>query len=61
MIKSSSPGPVLFRQVRLGKDGMPFTFYKFRTMHNDNDDSVHRSFAEEFINGTSGSGRVSGR
>ena len=31
-IKLDSPGPVLFRQERLGKDGKPFTLVKFRTM-----------------------------
>jgi exopolysaccharide biosynthesis polyprenyl glycosylphosphotransferase len=31
-IKLTDPGPVLFRQVRVGKDGRPFTLYKFRTM-----------------------------
>ncbi len=31
-IKLDSPGPVLFRQVRLGKGGKPFVMLKFRTM-----------------------------
>lgn len=32
MIKLSSPGPVLFKQARIGKDGKPFQFFKFRSM-----------------------------
>ena len=31
-IRLDSPGPVFFRQVRIGKDGRPFVAYKFRTM-----------------------------
>jgi lipopolysaccharide/colanic/teichoic acid biosynthesis glycosyltransferase len=31
-IKLSGRGPAVFRQTRAGKDGKPFTFYKFRTM-----------------------------
>ncbi len=31
-VKSGSRGPVLFRQIRVGKDGREFWFYKFRSM-----------------------------
>jgi undecaprenyl-phosphate galactose phosphotransferase len=32
LVKATSNGPVLFRQVRIGKNGKPFTMVKFRTM-----------------------------
>ena len=31
-VKLSSPGPVFFRQIRLGRDSQPFTVTKFRSM-----------------------------
>jgi exopolysaccharide biosynthesis polyprenyl glycosylphosphotransferase len=38
LIKLGSPGPVFFRQLRVGAHGQPFSIYKFRTMSADADE-----------------------
>ena len=32
-VKLDTPGPVFFRQQRVGRHGVPFRIHKFRTMH----------------------------
>lgn len=39
-IKLDSPGPVLFNQERVGKDGRTFKMYKFRSMFKDAEDRL---------------------
>ena len=34
-VKRKSPGPVIFKQVRVGKNGRRFNLYKFRSMYTD--------------------------
>lgn len=51
IIKATSPGPVLFRQERIGRFGRRFTFLKFRSMHVANDDSIHRAYLKNLIHG----------
>lgn len=36
-LKLDSPGPLIYRQVRVGQYGRPFYFYKFRSMYIDSD------------------------
>ena len=48
-IAVSSPGPVVFRQRRLGRDLDPFTVLKFRTMHANADSAPHRDYVRTLI------------
>lgn len=41
-VRWSTPGPALFRQVRVGENGRTFTLLKFRSMHVDAEERLHR-------------------
>lgn len=51
LIRLDSPGPVLFRQKRLGANGSEFTMYKFRSMYANCGEAAHRQAIKEFIQG----------
>jgi lipopolysaccharide/colanic/teichoic acid biosynthesis glycosyltransferase len=44
VIKTTSQGPVLFRQIRVGKDRQEFVLLKFRTMTDGARDELHREY-----------------
>ena len=48
-VRLTSPGPVLFRQRRLGRHMEPFTVLKFRTMRADADSALHRDYVRSLI------------
>ncbi len=50
-IKLDSPGPVLFKQERVGMDGRIFLCYKFRTMFDGADENIHRKAYRKNIEG----------
>jgi lipopolysaccharide/colanic/teichoic acid biosynthesis glycosyltransferase len=51
LVKLSSPGPIFFRQARLGQYGKKFTFFKFRTMYTNCDPAIHEAYVAKLISG----------
>ena len=51
LVKLTSPGPVLFRQDRVGFLGRKFVMLKFRTMFLNADPGIHKAYVSNFING----------
>jgi exopolysaccharide biosynthesis polyprenyl glycosylphosphotransferase len=50
-IKMTSPGPIIFKQSRIGRKGLRFQFYKFRSMYWNIDDQIHREYVTNLIKG----------
>jgi lipopolysaccharide/colanic/teichoic acid biosynthesis glycosyltransferase len=51
VVKFTSPGPILFRQKRIGYKGKQFTFLKFRTMRIGENEGIHKDYVKKLIEG----------
>jgi lipopolysaccharide/colanic/teichoic acid biosynthesis glycosyltransferase len=58
-IRATSPGPALFRQVRIGRHGKEFVLFKFRTMILGSDD-IHREYTRQWIQAGEGARQQNG-
>ena len=54
IVKLTSPGPVFFRQQRVGAAGRTFTMFKFRSMQVNCDHRIHQQYVEGFIQSAPG-------
>ena len=60
LVRSTSTGPALFRQERLGQGMTPFTMLKLRTMYVDNNDRIHREYVTGMLSDEQASGSANG-
>ncbi len=49
-VKLTSPGPVFFKQERVGLNGKIFPFLKFRSMETNCDSKQHQDYIKKYIN-----------
>ncbi len=61
LIKLDSPGPVFFKQKRIGENGRPFEMFKFRSMRCDADPEIHKAYVQRLIKENIGVGAASGK
>jgi lipopolysaccharide/colanic/teichoic acid biosynthesis glycosyltransferase len=57
IVRLDSPGPGIYRQRRVGRDGREFDIWKLRTMAARCDQSVHRATAADWFHGRDREGR----
>lgn len=49
LIWYNSPGSIIFRQKRVGLNGVEFDMYKIRSMYENSDDAIHRQAIEKYM------------
>jgi exopolysaccharide biosynthesis polyprenyl glycosylphosphotransferase len=58
LVRRDTPGPVFFRQERLGLDMRRFTLLKFRTMRDGTDDAPHREYLKHIASADAAPGET---
>jgi lipopolysaccharide/colanic/teichoic acid biosynthesis glycosyltransferase len=61
LVRSTSTGPALFRQERVGRGMRPFTMLKLRSMYADNDDRLHRDYVTTMLSAEEAEEKVPAR